>query len=1047
MAKVSTVSYTNETFKTYLMTLSKDIVWKNSSLAKSYEKNTDPYLVEIYITANRGVLNFDVVRSFPRAVLSKIGITELQIDECASDKNKIPENLRAAAVEEYQNALCSIDPTTGRHGYETPSGWVSVYEELNDYYRMLNGLPGINETKFVYNTDLRWDTTTPVHELSLISRLEMEEAGVLDKLIEANPDAEYLKYCGSKMISVYEARIANRFEILQRNTVDSTTLSDDFDAVYLSCSNLVNSVYYSDAFKKTNVLYENFLAMCILFMTIQTMQYHYLSVDVIRDFYDTESLKYVYDSYSVPFYNEIPLEYHRKIVKNINKLIGYKGSSQVFFDLFDIFNTNMSIYTYYLTKVHRFDEDGNPEFTIMTDEDGNAILDNNGNPVLSPSNYNIAFSRGEIYQDPALSVADPINRSEYEDIITQDPYWVEDYNVQKVIEDSNFNFNETKYIGVQTTFDLIKISYENAYIFKLIIDNRDATDSITLQWPDLGLNLSFFNAFIYLAAIVCKYHGYDGLISDKLPYTAAVLGYDFQKSATIIQDSIENNIYLRSNTELKELIRNMKITNANSVDTAFSNIQDIEKLLINGYVNSTTREEFEAYRDLYNTLMTSQIIDEVYKTSDGTIAESFSDLLKSQSTELYTRYLNLAEADIENEMTVVIDKLEETLLSLKYSPYSLGIDSSNIIENLFRIIRFFKSAKAEIIGYNVIYTMTTRGINFFRIMDEWVGYHYNVNITDDVYVYDFIKYIKTLLKFKADNMGVTDLNKFTDQTYFFTNEDRILWVNDMLKVMSQMYPTMEDITQYFDTIIKAHYNGFIRETQPNGDKLDMVDQYFPKGDPIYLTREIQEIIDDLIILTSPSYIILEAPLYDYLISVKEKLGNIVKLNISDLINSDDLYQILYGDFSDKLENAILNEINRLYSDLKFKEENILSDTLIFTEETKTENEIIYDEALMSLRNKISKYQYKHSDNIHTLINEVKRIIYQLFTDNAELLDELLIDQKISITSASMDDSNSSTKGMPGAIFEYIRSFKNIEPKKDSNAIQDFIYNSDGTPLI
>ena len=43
MAKIETVSYTNEAFKSYLMQLSKDIIWKNSSLAKLYEPNPDPY--------------------------------------------------------------------------------------------------------------------------------------------------------------------------------------------------------------------------------------------------------------------------------------------------------------------------------------------------------------------------------------------------------------------------------------------------------------------------------------------------------------------------------------------------------------------------------------------------------------------------------------------------------------------------------------------------------------------------------------------------------------------------------------------------------------------------------------------------------------------------------------------------------------------------------------------------------------------------------------------------------------------------------------------
>lgn len=765
MAKIETVSYTNETFKSYLMQLSKDIVWKNSSLANKYELNTDPYLVEIFLTANRGVLNFDVVRAFPRAVLKSVGIPESQIEQCAADKTKIPENLRDAVVAEYQEALCHINSTTGRLGYETADGWTTVYEEQNDYYRTLNGLPGINDTDYVYNTDSRWPTDIPIHELGLIDRLEMEDAGILDKLIKEHPNAKYLKYCGSKMIDIYKARVANRFEILWRNSVNSSTLEEDFESVYNSCCNLVNSVYYTEAFRKTNNLYENFLAMCILFMTIQTMQYHYLSVDVIRDFYDTESIKYVYDSYSVPFYNEIPLEYHRKIIKNINKLISYKGSSQVFFNLFDIFDTDMTLYSYYLTKVHRFDENGNPMFSYEKDSNGDNVLDKNGNPILSSKNYEIAFSRGEIYADPSLSVANPVNKSEYEIIITSDPYWIDDYNTQKVINETSFNFNETKYIGVQTTFDLLKIAYENAYVFKMIMDNKKITDVLEVHWVDLNVNASLYEIFIYLVALVCKYYGYDGLISDKLPYTAAVLGYDFKKNATIIKDTIENNPYLNSNTELKNKIRNMNITNLASVNDVFSNMQDIESMLISGYINAKSVEEFTAYRDLYNTLMTSKIIDEVYTDNTGNLAESFLTLLKSQSSDLYSRLLSIADEDIEKELTIIVDKTEELLSSLKYAPQSLGVESSSLIENLFRILRFFKSAKAEIIGYNIVYCITSRGINFFKLLDKIIVFNdTNIHIDFESPYYDFIMKIIDNRNLCNDNLIMKDIITFADGT-------------------------------------------------------------------------------------------------------------------------------------------------------------------------------------------------------------------------------------------------------------------------------------------
>lgn len=1013
MAKIETVSYSNEAFKNYLMKLSRDIIWKNNSIANQYESAIDPYLAELYITAHRGVLNWNVIRAFPRSVLKMIGVNDIDIDAYASNKQLIPETLRSHAVEEYQNALCSINPTTGHHGYETGDGWVTVYEEYNDYYRMLNGLPNMNETHYVYNTDSRWPTDIPVHELPLIDRLEMEEAGILDKLYNDNPNAKYLKYCGSKMIDIYKARVANRFDILWRNTVDSSTLESDFDAVYESCCNLVNSVYYSEAFKKTNTMYENFLAMCILFMTIQTMQYHYLSVDVIRDFYDTESLKYVYDSYSVPFYNEIPLEYHRKIVKNINKLIGYKGSSQVFFDLFDIFDTNMAIYTYYLTKVHRFDEFGNPTFEPKKDEDGNIVYDANGEPVLDSSNYEIAFSRGEIYQDPALSVSDPVNKSEYEIITTSDPYWVEDANIKKVLNDTSFNFNETKYIGVQTTFDLLRIAYENAYVFKMIMDNKNITSKLTLKWIDLGIEESIYNVFIYLAALVCKYHGYEGQISSKLPYTSAVLGYDFKAGLTVIKDTIDKNTYLRSNTELKEKIRNMTITNLNSIDSVFSNMQDIESMLISGYTEATSKEEFNAYRDLYNTLMTSKIIDEVYTTNTGEVADTFTDLLRSSAPELYTRFLGIGEDGVLDELTIVTNKIDELITSLKYAPHSLGIESSNLIENLFRILKFFKSAKAEIIGYNIIYKITMRGVNFFKIMDEWVKYHLYGEVNFDLYVYDFLTYYRDIIKLKKELVDLYDNNRMHDQTFNLELEDRIYWTNDLLMILTLMYPTIEDSVNNIDFITKLHTKSELNTAMDNVDKWDIVDQFYPKGDPIYIWKDPFEFLDELILRAALSYLISDMTMEDYLVSINEAVKDYIELNKDSLMKDDKLQGLFNESLKSVFSTYILKEAKAYYSGMTLDSKLNMIDKFLMLECTilpdyTNDKGIPGDNSLIEV---LSKYKYEifdeatQSDDLELLEYIIYKTFDEEFEDNHVLIDEL-IQLMLPTDHKYIDESNS-----------------------------------------
>lgn len=112
------------------------------------------------------------------------------------------------------------------------------------------------------------------------------------------------------------------------------------------------SVFYTEGLRqREGRYYESFIAMSILFMALNYMNYKYLDVDIDRDFYDLDSLKLIYEAYGVPFYEDIPLTYHKRIVKNINRLIKYKGSNKVFVELCDLFDYDiLGIYQYYLLK-------------------------------------------------------------------------------------------------------------------------------------------------------------------------------------------------------------------------------------------------------------------------------------------------------------------------------------------------------------------------------------------------------------------------------------------------------------------------------------------------------------------------------------------------------------------------------------------------------------------------------------------------------------------------------------------------------------------------
>lgn len=849
MAVALETNYTNEAFKNELLHMSTDIVWKNQTLARSSEVTSGMYLAELYVVANRGLLTWDVIKAFPRAVLRNCGVIGDNVDLYASVKSKIPEALRPTLVAEYQAALCAVNPVTGHPGYAIQNTtsedtsieegvepvsavtveYTEVYKEQNNYYRMLNGLPDTDDTSYVYNTDSRWDTTTPIHLMSVVDRIEMEDAGVLDALIAKYPTKKYLKYCGRKMISIYAARSAERFDILWMNEASASNFTEDFKTYYDAAKNQVNAVYYSDAFRKTNDLYDNFMALCVLFMTIQAMMHHYLEVDTVRDFYDTDSLKYVYDSYSVPFYQEIPLEYHRKIVKNINRLISYKGSSKVFFDLFDIFDlATMDIYTYYIKKTHNMDSNGNPIFIIKKDEDGNDLYDEDGNPILDPSCYTLSFARGEIYEDPALAVCDPANTVEESMLTDLDPYWVYDQNLVDKLNDESFNFNETKYIGVQTVFDLLKIGFENAYLFKMVSDNKELMDALTFRWTELDITVSVFDLFIYMAAIFCRRYGYTGEISSRLPFVSACLGYDFSENMAALKKYIGEDPVLSADTELWDVISAIELSTVDSISTSLEAIYTLRDFLIQRYTDAHTIEEFETYKNLYDTILTSQIVDEAYKKSDGTMASSFEDLLEDCSIDLATRYATLQDSDIENEVLLAIDKIEEVISACRYMPFSAGIDSSAMLDSLFKILAFFKSAKAELTGYNVIYRLTMRGISFFKLLDRSMNWKYEGIVSSDSYQIDLMKYITCTLNDIEDYTNISEALPI-DSHYKMSLADHIQYLWDSLKSAYILIAPQSDDIYNIDTIINSTTKALLKSSMDSKDSIALTDHTIANG--------------------------------------------------------------------------------------------------------------------------------------------------------------------------------------------------------------------------
>lgn len=741
MSETSETSISGKVFQSELLSLATGLVWKDAKEATLGERNVDLRLVDQFMAAKKGILTFDSIFQFDYDVIVKLGLPESDAERIVDDKYACPESYRDMLTRLQIAKITEVDPSTQRY--------VNYIEE-NPYYRKIYGLPELGDADYIYATEeSNIDSSVPVHLLDVSDCIYLEDKGYLLQWKSTYPDKKYLQYIGKKRVDPYKARTAGRFDILWLNEEDNENIITDFKDCYERCTSLLIKVYYRKDFTSIHEYYEATMAMCILFMTINQMFSKYLNADINRDFYDLESIKQVYQAYGVPFYPSIPVSYHKKIVQNMNTLLSYKGSTKVFFQIFDIFDSkDIDIYSYYIMKQHKM-TDNRPVFHFK--EDGS--LDND-------RMYNIMFGQVALYDNPPLELADPTNHIDYNTMIADDPYWISDSQMMQKLYRSEFNYLEAKYMGIQTTFEMMNIVYESAYFIKMLLDNREALSATSIYYTSTNSYHSIFNITIYLCTLVCKKYGYEGLISEKLPIVAKHLGFNFKADITELRNFILNDSSVASDTELLAIVEKININSLDSVNNGLAKIYAVKDFLLERMWTTHSTDAYCAYSHIYKSLLTSDIIEDTYKLKDGTIAETFGDLLNEIDNPLYTRISAFtSKEDIQMEMDIIYALYEKSITNLKYLHFADGIDISPLMEQLFLLLKFFKSSEAELTGYTVIYTISSPAINYFRLMDAVVSIHNTTTIEQD-----YLGFLDDGLKMLEETMTYLDMvNRFKDQ--------------------------------------------------------------------------------------------------------------------------------------------------------------------------------------------------------------------------------------------------------------------------------------------
>ena len=736
---------------------------------------------------------------------------------------------------------------------------IEEYDEPNDYYRMLNGLPdkADKESDFVYASDdiaekYGFDKTIPIHLIEkkagvdVINALEVD--GYIDTLIEQYPTKDYLQFLGSRKIDIIQARTTKNFGLLRVSSEINDILYPEFLTVYEQCREYFVSTVYIPEYRTIIDYYDEFIAMCIMVMTINQLTARSLGLIPNRDFYDTVSMKMLFDSYNLPYFSRIDPTVQRAICKNLNMLIRDKGTSKVIYDICSLLGFDkITVYKYFLVKSHNLDVNGNP---IFADKQ---IFDDEKNDWVTEPDYekmfDIYFQKIDLKNyDYFEAMLDRSNKVSYEEITTNDPLWIEDDDTYREVYEDEYNYKETKYLGITIAYKLSELIYQNIILLRMLMSKSQEVKDVIITIPKIlesgGVDL--FQATVLLCALTSKKYGLRGDIVtvpsqvihtldalDRLynPDTVSeVMEFNFKwfNEGSYKQQKAELFKYF-TEAEKKEFdsyVSILTVTNVHgsekvaAINKMYDNIKSLSKFLSKKIAASTDIDEYRALNIFHRALYYSKESSKAFtvKGIEGEqVATTFLEYLQFTNNNLYEFVRDLPQENCHRYIEHVISRLETKLNDLGYL-YVMNDSNSSLQDILLAMIKFFKSYTTDLIGLNIVYIFDFKPDNMLKFIDKiglmkksmelgrnWNdGESINLTYSDDIFSHKLIN-DNDMLSYRDDyNMlaRLTNRDIFTMKEMMMVSKLNIIPECLELKeeLLAKKSMTFEDYNMYRDKI-------------------------------------------------------------------------------------------------------------------------------------------------------------------------------------------------------------------------------------------------------
>lgn len=660
--------------------------------------------------------------------------------------------------------------------------FMETYEEQNNYYRMLNGLPDVGDRGILLTDDqisrlnIRFfDVSKHLHEMSNNEINLLDTFGILDEIKEANPTKRYLWHLGEKKIDPYMARKTLPFGLLYLPACESTEVYTKFkDRLEINRVFFLQTMY-SQAYKFQSDYYNKFIMCMIIIHSFADMIELSPEYIIQRELFDMRTIQYVFESQGVEFFPDIPLKYQKRLVKNLNRLIKYKSCDKNLIDIASLFGfDNVELFKYYILKDPIMLEDGTYKHDTYEDpKTGEDIEDLEANYELKFLKVNID---GGIAEE---AIRDPFNLYDYDDIVTDDVYWNGPYTPEYVkheILTHEFNMVMSKYIGLEVTYSLTELALELSYFINMILYANIDMSALEIEVPELNSNNKFplFDLLIGLYSLMYTYLGIKDTIIYNPVQALDVCGFNFETDMETLAEYVAEKGFTLEELGVAGWMNpsDTGVFTFNQLIEVYTNNINIYKHLVHEMYHADDKNIYDIYRKLFQSLMITKLNFEYFR-SYGTEPETYLEFLGAKNSPLYEIIYTCKQIETDEERKTEASKLINYIVDniyiyieeeeFRYIFHNIPTVSMDYLRQyLFKVLNFFKSYKVDFTRVNVVYTMDDRYDNKINIIDR-ILYSYIYTKPDKVDIDDYIKQLIHMIP--KDKVRMEDMIASFDITH------------------------------------------------------------------------------------------------------------------------------------------------------------------------------------------------------------------------------------------------------------------------------------------